>query len=441
MAALWLGGCATRQVASPVPSPSTPPPQAAAPAPVNPTAPLTVELAVERARARNPQIKALRAAIDVARQRKAAATDIDDPEALVGWGAFLDQFDSTASNAKGNNESRAGGRVYVPNPFLMVPRVNARSAEILAAKADLQAAQWLLECDVRRLFAELNYLGQDMSLAAELARDNTEIMASVRSRAQHGAATVAEVVAAAQRELEAQHNLDQSRHQYQTAQRDLAALLDLPPASVQIVTNAATRLSLPESALPIGPLQTVALASRGDVAASHWRTLAARSAYQEGLNGRIPWFKEVTAGNRQPSDQWFITIGVTVPVFTWTKNHAADVLQAQSELAAVNETNAVQLVRRELRTALDELEERQQQQVRNERETRPLLAEMRQTLQVLKATPNLVSSQVPATEAQILDTSRLELATRWEYQLALLNLERALGRPLSEVLPAILKKT
>jgi outer membrane protein TolC len=402
---------------------------------------MTVEQAVALAATANPQIKALRAAVEVAQQRRAAATDFEDPEAFGGWGDTLEEFDTTSKPSKGNNESRVGGRINLPNPFLMAPRVRARSAEVMAAKADLQSALWLAECDVRRLFAELNYLEADLALAGTLAHDYSELLADVRRRTQEGAATAAEVLSAAQRQIEAGQNLEQARHRYQVAQRDLAGMLDLPPAVVNAGTNALTHLSFPESAFQMEALQAQALSCRGDVAALRWRTVAAGFEYREARNARIPWFKEITAGNREPSDQWWITVGLTVPVFTWTKNHAIDVLHAQSTLAAINETNGVQLVRRELRNALDELEERRREQVRNQNQVTPLLAEMQQTLQLLKATPNLMRTQVTSAEAQIHEAARLEMAAGWQYQLALLNLERVLGEPLAELLRIPDKKT
>ena len=125
-----------------------------------------------------------------------------------------------------------------------------------------------------------------------------------------------------------------------------------------------------------------------------------------------------------------------MPVFSWAKNHAADALQAQYSLADVNATNGMQLVRREIRDAVEEADERHRQQRRNQSEIAPLIAEMRQTLELLKRTPNLMPAQVATTEAQIIESLRLDLGSRWGYQLALLNLERAVGVNLSVALQA-----
>jgi outer membrane protein TolC len=317
-----------------------------------------------------------------------------------------------------------------------MPRVSARKADLQAAQGDLQAARWLVECDVRRLIAEIQYLSEDLALTVELVHQNDEILKDTRARAGQGAATAFDMVSAVQRQLQAQNDLDQTRHRLQLAQRELAALLDLPSTSPQLTTNAPPASPLPESAIAVVTMQRAALQHRGDVAALHWRSLAARSAYREARNVRIPWIKEFEAVEREPASGWWMGITVNVPIFSWTKNHAEDVQMAQSGLAEVNEANGTQLVCREIRDAVNEVEERLRQQKRSQSEVVPLIAEMRRTLQVLKQTPNLMPSQVAATEGQIIESVRLELGSRWLYQLAQFNLERVLGEPLCAALQA-----
>jgi hypothetical protein len=162
--------------------------------------------------------------------------------------------------------------------------------------------------------------------------------------------------------------------------------------------------------------------------------LAARSAYQEARNVRIPWLKQVTAVHRDPASEWWVGIEVNVPLFSWTINKADTVPLAESKLAEVNEANQMQVVRHEIRDAVNELEAQRSRQKRDQDEVAPLLAEMRQTLELLKRTPNVMPSQVAETEAQITGSLRLDLESRWLYQLAQLNLERVVGAPLSVAL-------
>jgi len=123
---------------------------------------------------------------------------------------------------------------------------------------------------------------------------------------------------------------------------------------------------------------------------------------------------------------------VDVPIFSWTKNHAADAAQAQARLAAIQATNGLRQIRLELHDALNQLDQTWRQQTRFENSVSPLITTMRQTLETLKNTPNVMPEQVAAVELQLVDTLRLDLSTRWQYHLALLNFERTLGSPLSQ---------
>jgi outer membrane protein TolC len=431
-----VSGCATRESA-PGSAPAAAVPEhipSRTLQPTNSAGPLTLDEAIERAQICNSQLEALRGAVRVAKERRSAATDIPDPEALAAWGSVEDEFGGANDDSEKDSKWRAGFRVYVPNPFEMAPRASARTADVMAAKADLQAASWLVECDARRWSAELDFLAQDIALAQNLVDQTAEILRQARLRSQQGAATAVDVVAAAQRQLQAQNDLDSTRSRYRVVRRNLAALLNLPPASMQLATNPVPLSLLPESSVRLDSLESAALKCRGDLSALHWRALTAKSAFQEARNERIPWVKNVTAWHRDPADDWWVGLAVTVPIFTWTKNHASDALLAQDELAEINEANGVKLVYREVRDAMDELAERRNQQARNQGELMPLLAEMRETLQVLRNSPATMPLQVATIEAQILESARLELDSRWQYHLALLNLERAVGEPLSAAL-------
>ena len=409
-------------------------PAAAAHAPSAPVSPVTAEQAVQRALACNRQIVSMRAAVEIAIQRRGAATDIKDPEFEYDWGRNSNNgFDDSQTTSNHGNKAETRARVFVPNPWLVVPDVDARTADLRAAKADLQAASWLVTCDVRRLCAEINYLDSDMALATKLVRLNSVILNAVRSRAEQGAATLTDMASASRRNLQIQNDLDQIRQRYKLAQRELAALLDMPLESLPIATNMPAFPSLPKSAIPLDQAEATALRYRGDVAALHWRTLAAGSAYREAYNVRLPWIQELKAKHQEDSGEWWLGFAINVPIFSWTKNHADDVLRAQSTLAGVNEREGRLLASREVHDAMDELEESWSQQARYDNDVAPLVAEMRRTLATLQATPNTLPDQIADTEVQIVESDRLDLAARQRYCLALINLERTVGKPLAEL--------
>jgi len=411
------------------PTAEIPPP----PPPWQPDGPLIIDQALQRALASDPQIAILQAAVEVAHEQRLAATDLKDPE-VKGQTRTDNQSGNTSFDELDN--SRIALEVPVPNPWLMVPHVDARAADYQAAKADLQAATWLLTCEVRKLFAQLDYLTNDLAFSAELVRWNGEILTAVQARAQQGAATASDLMTATRQNVQAQNDFEQATLNYQTARQQLAALLDISPDSFELATNRPAVPALPASGLNFQKALATAAAARCDLAALILRAQAAASSYHEVRNQKIPWFTEVQAGyiddSTKDSDNYWVGLAVDVPIFSWTKNHAADAAQAQARLAAIQATNGLRQIRLELHDALNQLDQTWRQQTRFENSVSPLITTMRQTLETLKNTPNVMPEQVAAVELQLVDTLRLDLSTRWQYHLALLNFERTLGSPLSQ---------
>ena len=361
-AAILLAGCSTAPLPAPIleAPPSARAGTAPVP-PTAPAAPLTITAAIRRATACSAQIAALQAAVAVAEQRRRAATDVTDPELQLTWaestvdglrqrsslqqtesGASGEQTSTSLQSTTGNTTEsdgtpksvytttqtttgdstsssrgtqtqssstlghttedadgfRIGVRLFVPNPWLLTPRVAARNADIQAARADLRNAEWLLACDVRRLYTDIAYLTNTLVLAAELVGLDGAVLKAVRSRADQGAATTPDLLAATRRHLQLQNNLDQARQRCRLAQRELAALLNLPVDALEIDAVIAAPPVDPSPTLPVDRIERRAMQNRADLTALHWRVLAARSAYREARNVRYPWIKEIDASYR-----------------------------------------------------------------------------------------------------------------------------------------------
>jgi len=427
----FLAGCAAPGPTSPSLSSNQVPNSPTNSTTSAPTGPLTVERAVERALVYSDRIATLKAAVEVARQSRRAATDIKDP---------VIQADSRSRADNGSvsqdewDDSRVSVGFYIPNPWLVVPRVDARTADLRAAEADLRAATWVVRCDVRQLFAETDYLTNEVSLTEELVRLNGNILQVVRSRADHGAATSSELISATRQYLQTQDDLDQTRRRYRLAQRKLAALLNLPPESLRLAADTSISVALPESGLTADEAEKLARQRRDDLTALHWRVMAAESTYRESRNVRWPWVKEVKGGylDHSTSEKWSIGLAMDVPIFSWTKNHADDEALAKQKLVAANETAGMRLVSQEIHDAMDELDESRRQQARYDTDVAPLITSMRQTLATLKNTASIMPDQIAAVEVQLLEALRLDLRCRSQSRLARLNLERIVGSPLFE---------
>lgn len=398
-----------------------------APSPTPPPKPLSVDQAIDRALACNSKTASLKAAIEIARQNRRAATDIKDP---VVQGATRSQGQQNNSGAW--DDSRFSATFYLPNPWLTVPRVNGRSADLLAAEADLRAATWLVICDVKKLYAEIDHLTNDIAFATRLVQLEGEVLKAVRTRVDQGAATATDLTIASRKFLQTRENLDETRHRCKLAQRSLAALLNKPIEDLRIDTSLLTFPPLPESGIPLEQAEAAAVQNRSDLAALHWRLSASASYYREIRNERMLWIKEIKAGYLDQSEKWWVGAAMDVPIFTWTKNHASDIALAKQSLAGLNETEGLKVVRQEISDAIDEVNESRRQQTYYNSEVAPLIASMRQSLATLKATPNVMPDQLANAEIQLVESQRLDEGCRWRYRSALLYLERTLGNSIDQ---------
>jgi outer membrane protein TolC len=486
-----------------------------APAASEKAVPLTLADAIRRAIACNGRIEALQSAVRVAQEQKHAATDITDPELGISRGRnisddlryrsssrnitsdsvttddkikYTQNTESQSSLTTGSERDYGDGwkfnaRLFVPNPWIIGPRIDAAKAATQAARADIQTAEWMVTCEVRRLFSEINYRSRDLVLAEEIVRLDSLVLKVVQSRTAQGAATVSETMSAARQHLKVQSERDLARQRLKVAQRGLSALLNIPTSALLIDTNMPACLPSQYPPFSMDLAERVALRSRGDIVALHWRVLAAHAKYRESRNVRNPWIKEINASYRASSDQsfgadtttgsgsessttqsglvlgqgtsrsseygvversnhrdgeeWWVGVALDIPIFSLGKNHADKVLLAQYELACANEREGLQLVGREIRDALDELEESRLQLVSYENDVAPLISDMRRTLVILKSTPDIMPDHVAGTELQLLESVRLELGIGWRCTLARISLESALGAPLSETLRSL----
>jgi hypothetical protein len=482
----WLAGCAT----PPIPEgeqviTSEAPASQPAPTPPPKPEPLTIDEAVKCAVLCSPRIAALDIAVQVAKQQKRAVSDIQDPELGLAVGRDTSDDDryrtipatstssqtttepSTSTSQQPVSETRMAigstrqvedgwrlsARFFVPNPWILGPQADARRADIDAARAERQNAIWFVTCEVRRLYAEIYFLKEDMALAAKQVRLGADILKAVQEQMELGSKLSSDVVTTAQRYLRIQDDFDQLRYRYKLAQRSLAALLNQSPEQLTISANAVVMPVVAESNLTFEAAEMTAKRCRGDLVALGWRTLSAKSSYREARNVRMPWLKDISASYRSSqeemwgtdisevvtyetgdgeSEEWWIGFSMDVPIFSSVKNHADDVRQAEYKLARATEDEGIRLSHREIHDALDEVAESRQHQARYQRDVMPIIRSMQQTLDTLNDTPNAMSDKVAATELQIVESLRLELASRKRHLLALINLEYVTGAPFEQ---------
>ncbi|MCE9612957.1 MAG: TolC family protein [Lentisphaerae bacterium] len=526
-----------------------------------PTAPLTLEQAIARAIAYSSQISLLRAAEDLALQERRAATDLDDPEFTAAWSdASSDDVqqdwgsqqsttttrgrdsstetqrdtslvpgesssvrrttgqetskstsrqystDYTSGTSSSDEDAyRLGLRFFVPNPFLLGPRVSARKAQMQAAQSDRLDAERQIANDVHRLFLEVDYQTNDLALASTSVALHDIILKTVRSRAEATGATGADVLKATQGRMQAATQRDRTRLAGAAALRELADLLNVPARALRLDTTTATDIPLNMTLASPDEIEAIALRTREDLMALYWRMRAAEQAYREIRNAGIPWFSHIdasygeghqtssgyetssgsgtgsssgsqsssasgdirnvgpggessptsvrnearetsesstsrriesgtsTSSDDEDSTEWQVGFMVTVPIFTWFVNHEDDVALAEYKLASAQYAEQARLVSRHIQNAYDEWVEAQREWNTYAATEGPFLSQVRQALKSLEGTIDLTPDEIASVKLEIVNSLRLWREARLNYRKTVLDLERAAGVPIRDL--------
>jgi outer membrane protein TolC len=146
---------------------------------------------------------------------------------------------------------------------------------------------------------------------------------------------------------------------------------------------------------------------------------------------------ETWTENRSDGDEWQVGLAVDVPIFTWFRNHADDVLLAERNLAVVREAEAERTAVREVRNAIEELEDCRREQARYASDVEPLVDEMKRTLAAMESAPGVMPEQLAMARLQCLESERIKIESAHRCREALIALERAAGAPLAEILPSV----
>ncbi len=474
-------------------------PVAASAAATNAPGPLAVESAISLAIAQSADIQVLRATLEVARQTLRAAGDRDNPELRLSYGdqdATLDRNrwsydqaavpgagvpapgaptpppDSTglgAAHATQQSELdayRVGVRFFPRNPWTTRARVSACAAAHYAAVEDLRAAEAELAVEVRKLFAAVRYLEEDLLAAGELVRLRAQVREIVARRAREGVVTVQDLADAARQHLAAVTAQNKTRRDLKQARCALAALVGMPEAALAVTGAAAGGPAVAAAPSDVTALSARALRQRADLSALAWRTREAEAASRETSAARLPWLKHVqvsygdasersrtdSAGysgdlvdggtrneydftrDRDRSEEWTVDAAVIVPVFDWLRlNHAADESRALHRLAQVRELEAGRAIAAAVRSRVDDLAAVLADRDACERDTAPLVTEVERLLEQAAQHPEVIEpDRVARMQEELVQTRRLRLQADHFYRLALIELEAAVGGSLAD---------
>ncbi len=425
--------------------------------------PLTLETALARATAASETVAMLAADVDVAYHQKRAAGDYRDPELRLSYGAgdgdgFRESFDAAGGGTgfRSTTEDRTaydvGLRFFPTNPFTREPRTAAARAAIYTAAAELLDAQWRVENVVRRLFVQIHFLSATLEADRELTEVYRQALRIQQDRIEQGHGTLADIMTASRRYLEALSDRDRTVRAHDQARRELATLTAMPFDEVHIVMDPELLETPTITGADLAALETEALSRRRDFSTLYWRRVQAEARYREARAGRLPWLthlqasygitestgdarntgpglsRPLTGGYREDDDRegWQVDTGITLPLTPRGAREAA-VRLAEFRRAEWLEIKGKERIRREIMDALTAVKAAVASRERYREETMPMVRNMETMLATLESQAGLDPIEVARMREQILASRRLEQRAAMEYHLAVIQLEEALG--------------
>jgi len=459
-----------------------------------PVLPLCCSDAVARAIRFSEDVIVLRAAVDVARQRVAAAGDWRNPELRLSYGnededatrrrlsyetygssASIPEFGSRDVPAgltalgetvvESEDESRAfrvGLRVFTSNPWEKSARVSGCEAEWELAKAEQGEAEWDLALTVCRRYCEVHYLREDLRLAKLQKGLRHRALDAARSRVKQGVGTVQDVMDASRRYLGVASDWNRADRRLQELLGQLSAMTRLSLKAEDVDTS---QVDAEPGSIRVDEFDPEALAEgaavgRADIAVLVWRSRVADAACRESRAACIPWFNHVQASFASATDksrsrsasyvstyranrltydydftddegnaqEWRIDAALSLPVFYWMNNDQ-HVRLAERRMALLQEEEARERVRFSIEEALGALGRLAKSAKQYESETEPVIREMEAAIKNHREAPGVLPPEdVARLEEEILDARRAGLESRYDYNMAVISLQEALGR-------------
>jgi hypothetical protein len=379
-----------------------------------PPAILTFEAAKKRALENSDDLAILRTSQELAEQRVRAVGQTPEPE----WRQLVSE-----------DRLRYGLRMFCPNPWVRSRQTTAERARAEALGAEIQGVRQQMIHQLRRLFAERGFLGQDMRQVNELVNLQRGIMEAEKAKLKQGAGTIQELMTLSSRYLGMQEESDQVAAQYERSGRQIAEMLALPAEEIGMVAEMKLTGLQRLLAMPTGELEERALRNRADLQEFSWKRAAAEAAWRADLAGRRPWVKQVQvtySDEIDDSDEWRLEFALPLPLFGW-KGQRTRVTQAEFRQAELSESLATTRIRAQVREAVLAVRRCEQRRDRSRQQTEAVLEQMRQILKQVETESGLMPEQKLEMKVQILKAERARRRSDYEVSLVSMRLLEVLG--------------
>jgi len=330
-------------------------------------------------------------------------------------------------------------RLFMPNPWEQKARVNKARARTGLAQATVRAAEHELVMDIKEAYSKLK--------RADAQLRNSWHLLSLRE-AQHdqqmelGNSAQLDDIADTQSDLlSAQLESEELEFRFRRTADKLAALSGLADPGRISLASSITPRDVDVTGLDHQFLYQIAEGYRGELVELRHRSEISRFSIRESNAKKVPWLTFVegsydidSEGSSHTSDSYGIRVGVTLPIFSWLKNHEHQTFKEKAHSLS-KQSSATQLrVRAEVGAALATLS-----RVSRTRDTfERLYPERRTSLErILKDADEIGfragDAAYKAREA-LARLGRSRLGVHSFYNDAVLSLERALGVRLEEAL-------
>lgn len=452
--------------------------------------PMDVKTAVALALKHDPDLAVLRDDVRVADANRSAAVQIDSPQLRFSTGSGdrtgrqfstvgitntpwfvpgVTAVTNIADTATGVTTDYDEGqhtavtlRLYPPNPFTLKYRVSETTALLLAAVSKLRGAEWSLATEVLKTYETVHHLKQDMEFLNKLVLVEKEMTKKLEKGAAAGEATLMDMMDVSRRYLRVLTDLDKARRDHDKAVRDLADITGTTASTLTVPSERPALPSLDPAIVTLKVLETAALEHRSDLAALLWEYHAASAAAGGARAQKIPWFSYLQASYSRDtrdsvtdrntawttsdggsvtvarpsisssdlaSQEWRIDAGISIPIFSlFTRPEDPSIAEQhrRKTILTAGWKNTLTQIHNRFSNVLESRES-----LRLYKDSSgPHMARMRKLLKNLDVESGLDPDDAAKTAEVIVLTERTQARLVFEYRMALISLQEAVGRDL-----------
>jgi outer membrane protein TolC len=319
---------------------------------------------------------------------RADGTPIAESERQSGTRRLVSSTRRVINHPATDDQGQAWGgyvRFFLPHPWERRARIHRAAAEIGLAEAQYFAEEDQVVRSVRSAFQQLSILAAELAAQTKRKADNEAYRDWLAE--QKTARLGLELAAARTQVYDTLSNVRDLESQLANVRHELASFCGLADASRIHPVVSEARVANPAK-LDATYLTDIAMLYRSDVLSTQARLKVAQAQLAEAKAARIPFATFVDAGYSQlettgragQNQEWFVRMGVTLPIWDWTGfNKKRQVFETASAAAETQLQRQQLQIKAEISQALKRLIEAEKQLDLRSKDLQELEAERKQS--------------------------------------------------------------